>query len=173
VDAQRAAGVEAAPSCEGCEANRQLLEQAFQVVCNEYFDRGGRFSQAAFADRLLGALQASGGALRTREEAYAAAEGLVASLGDRYSAFLRPPAFRGALRRPLPAERAYLAAQLVGVGVELGGPAPGGGRAVEAPLAGSAAEEAGVQRGDALLAVGASLRAGGAAVFAVPSSWRP
>ncbi len=41
-----------------------------------------------------------------------------------------------------------------GLGLELGGPAPGGGRVVLAPLAGSPAEAAGIQRGDTLLTIG-------------------
>jgi hypothetical protein len=55
--------------------------------------------------------------------------------------------YRRALRRPLPAERAYLAAQFVGVGIQFGGLAPPdlGGRMVEGPLAGSPAEAAGIR----------------------------
>ena len=54
--------------------------------------------------------QASGGVLRTKHETYAAAERMVGALGDRWSEFLPPSAFRRALRKPQPAERDYLAA---------------------------------------------------------------
>jgi C-terminal processing protease CtpA/Prc len=65
-----------------------------------------------------------------------------------------PQAYRRALRRPLPAERDYLAAQFVGVGIQFGPLLPGGaGRLVLGPLAGSPAEAAGVRRGDALLGI--------------------
>jgi hypothetical protein len=53
-------------------------------------------------------------------------------------------AYRRALRRPLPAERNYLAAQFVGVGIQFGPLSrPLGGRIVEGPLPGSPAEAAG------------------------------
>ena len=48
---------------------------------------------------------------------------MVASLGDRYSEFLQPTAYRRAIRRPQPAEREYLAAQFTGTGIQVG-PAP-------------------------------------------------
>ena len=54
--------------------------------------------------------QASGGVLRTKHETYAAAERMIGTLGDRWSEFLPPSAFRRALRKPQPAERDYLAA---------------------------------------------------------------
>ena len=56
------------------------------------------------------ASQASGGVLRSKHETYAAAERMIGTLGDRWSAFLPPSAFRRALRKPQPAERDYLAA---------------------------------------------------------------
>ncbi|KAF8072837.1 CBR1 [Scenedesmus sp. PABB004] len=143
---------EAAPGCEACTANRLVLEKAWQTVSAEFYDPSGRFSQSAWAQQLLTVLRAHGGVLRSRPETFAALGELVGSLGDRYSAFLEPSAFRRALRRPLPAERAYLAAQYVGVGLQLGGLAPqGGGRVVEAPLVESPAEGAGIRRGDRLL----------------------
>jgi hypothetical protein len=83
-------------------------------VANEYYDPKGRFTQAEWADQLLRTLQARGGVLRSQTDTYAALSELLASLGDRYSTFLPPPAFRRALRRPLPAERSYLEAQYVG-----------------------------------------------------------
>ena len=60
------------------------------------------------------------GSLKTKRQAYAAAEHMVASLGDRYSEFLQPTAYRRAIRRPQPAEREYLAAQFTGTGVQVG-----------------------------------------------------
>ena len=54
--------------------------------------------------------QASGGVLRTKHETYGAAERMIGTLGDRWSEFLPPSAFRRALRKPQPAERDYLAA---------------------------------------------------------------
>ena len=45
------------PGCEMCTANRKLLERAWQVIANEYYDPRGRFSQAAWAKQLLLALQ--------------------------------------------------------------------------------------------------------------------
>lgn len=53
-------------------------------------------------------------------------------------------AYRRALRRPLPAERNYLAAQFVGVGIQFGDlDRTMRGRMVEGPLGGSPAEAAG------------------------------
>lgn len=53
-------------------------------------------------------------------------------------------AYRRAIRRPLPAERNYLAAQFVGVGIQFGSLDKSmGGRIVEGPLGGSSAEAAG------------------------------
>ena len=55
-------------------------------------------------------------------------------------------AYRRAVRRPLPAERNYLAAQYVGVGIQFGELNRSlGGRVVEGPLGGSPAEAAGAQ----------------------------
>mmetsp|Transcript_9205 Transcript_9205/g.22784 ORF Transcript_9205/g.22784 Transcript_9205/m.22784 type:complete len:637 (-) Transcript_9205:387-2297(-) len=136
-----------------CEANRKLLERAWQTVANEYYDPRGGFSQAWWAAQLEDELRASGGLLRTKRELHGALQRLMGRLGDRYSEFLPPSDFRRALRRPLPSERRYLAAQAVGVGLQLGAPSPSGGVSVEAPLAGSAAEAAGIVRGDRLLAV--------------------
>ena len=44
---------EEAPDCEHCTDNRLLLEHAWQVVANEFYDPAGRFSQAKWADQLL------------------------------------------------------------------------------------------------------------------------
>jgi hypothetical protein len=53
-------------------------------------------------------------------------------------------AYRRAVRRPLPAERNYLAAQYVGVGIQFGELSRSmGGRLVVGPLGGSPAEAAG------------------------------
>jgi hypothetical protein len=59
-------------------------------------------------------LQGAGGALHSKRELYQAAGQMVGALGDPYSEFMPPSQFRRALRRPLPAERNYLAAQYVG-----------------------------------------------------------
>lgn len=99
-------------------------------------------------------MQDAGGVLRTQQEAWDAVGRMLASLGDPYSQFLPPARFRQALRRPLPAELKYLEAQFIGVGIQFGEAAPGGGRYVEAALAGSPAEAAGIRRGDHVLAMG-------------------
>ncbi|GIL48896.1 hypothetical protein Vafri_5312 [Volvox africanus] len=78
---------------------------------------------------------------------------MLSTLQDPYTEFLPPSAFRRALRRPLPREQSYLRAQYVGLGLELGPVAPGGGRVVLAPLAGSPAEAAGISRGDRLISI--------------------
>lgn len=44
---------EEAPGCEHCTDNRLLLEHAWQVVANEFYDPAGQFSQAKWADQLL------------------------------------------------------------------------------------------------------------------------
>lgn len=44
---------EEAPGCEHCSDNRLLLEHAWQVVANEFYDPAGHFSQAKWADQLL------------------------------------------------------------------------------------------------------------------------
>ncbi|KAI8470624.1 MAG: ClpP/crotonase-like domain-containing protein [Monoraphidium minutum] len=156
VEVLQDSGAEDAPGCEACTANRLLLEQAWQSVqtcAAEFFDASGRFSQAWWAEQLLDVMEARGGALRTRPETHAALRDLVGRLGDKYSAFLDSNEFRRALRRPSPQERSYLAAQYVGVGIQFGGLAPGGGRLVEAPLSESPAEAAGVVRGDRVLEI--------------------
>lgn len=48
---------EEAPGCEHCTDNRLLIEHAWQVVANEFFDPAGHFSQATWADQLLQTLQ--------------------------------------------------------------------------------------------------------------------
>ena len=44
---------EEGPGCEHCTDNRLLLERAWQVVANEFYDPAGHFSQAKWADQLL------------------------------------------------------------------------------------------------------------------------
>lgn len=149
----QAKGVEEAPGCEQCGDNRLILEKAWQVVANEFFDAKGCFSQAVWADQLIATLQEAGGAMETKQELYASAERMLSALGDRYSHFLPPSQFRQAIQRPSPAERDYLEAQFVGTGVQLGPISPDGGRLVEAPLAGSPAEVAGIMRGDRVLRI--------------------
>lgn len=52
-------GLEAMEEGEhNCVDNRLLLEKAWQVVANEFYDCKGRFSQAAWAGQLLQTLQA-------------------------------------------------------------------------------------------------------------------
>lgn len=148
-----AAEAEKRPGCEECLDNRLFLERAWQVVANEYYDPHLHFSQADWAGQLLQTLQASEGHLQTRKEAYAAVDQMIRHLGDHYTSFLMPTAFRREIRQPHPAERKYLAAQSVGVGMSLGPQAPGGGRVVESPMAASPAEAAGIVRGDRLLEV--------------------
>ncbi|KAK9805537.1 hypothetical protein WJX72_003921 [[Myrmecia] bisecta] len=144
---------EEAPGCEQCTDHRLLLEQAWQVVANEFYDPLGHFSQAKWADQLLTALKAAGGMLRTQKETYAAAQRMVASLGDQYSEFLGPSQFRQALRRPRPAEREYLAAQFNGVGLQIASRSRMGGWLVAAALAESPAEQAGIQRGERIMEI--------------------
>jgi len=48
---------EEGPGCEHCTDNRLLLEHAWQVVANEFYDPAGRFSQAKWADQLLSTLK--------------------------------------------------------------------------------------------------------------------
>ena len=149
VETQR--GAEAAPGCEACAGERARLERAWQTVANEAYGGNG-FTQASWSKELRAALARAGGVLRNGAETSAAVQTMVEQLHDKYSAYLSPPAWRAALGRPLPAERAYTAAQATGVGLTLGGARRGGWR-VAAPLAGSPAEEAGVAPGDVLQAV--------------------
>ena len=57
--------------------------------------------------------------------------------------------YRRAIRHPQPAEREYLAAQSTGTGVHVGKHVPGGWL-VDAAMAESPAEEAGIIRGDCI-----------------------
>ena len=54
------------------------------------------------------------GTLKTKNEYYAAAKELISQLGDRYSEYLEPSAFRAAIRKPTKAELDYLSGQAVG-----------------------------------------------------------
>ena len=51
---------EEGPGCEHCTDNRLLLERAWQVVANEFYDPAGRFSQAKWADQLLTTFKVTG-----------------------------------------------------------------------------------------------------------------
>ena len=51
LDAEKEAG------CLTCKDNRLLVEKAWQIIANEYYDPHERFSQAAWAKQLLQALQ--------------------------------------------------------------------------------------------------------------------
>ncbi|KAK3280009.1 hypothetical protein CYMTET_12136 [Cymbomonas tetramitiformis] len=136
-----------------CTGNREYVEEAWQIVATEYYDARNTFSQTGWVDALTSSMRAHGGVLYTREQAYDVVRTMMLTLGDKYSELLKPSAYRSAIRRPREAERKYLAAQYVGVGVQLGAEAPEGGLVVDAPLAGSPAEEAGVLAGERLLAV--------------------
>lgn len=144
---------EEGPGCEHCTDNRLLLEHAWQVVANEFYDPAGHFSQAKWADQLLTTFKAAkGGCLHSRHETYKAAEEMMASLGDQYSQFLPPSQYRRAIRHPQPAEREYLAAQSTGTGIHVGQHVQRGWL-VDAAMAESPAEEAGIVRGDLILEI--------------------
>ena len=158
-------------SVPGATARREALEKVWQTVAQEWSPPPTRgharpFAVAAWAARLQPALAAAGGVLRSDGELHAAASDLTASLGDRYTEFLPPSAYRLALRRPTAGELAYATAQVGGgVGILVDGPAEGvsggflhhpsraRGARVAAVAAESAAEAAGVRAGDALLEV--------------------
>lgn len=53
--------IESTPGCESCKENRKVLEQAWQVVANEYFDPTGKFSQTWWAGELQRSLADHGG----------------------------------------------------------------------------------------------------------------
>lgn len=142
-----------APGCEDCESNRITLEKAWQVVANEFFDASKTFRQDKWAQILLETLKDSGGVLRTKHQLHDAAHRMIASLGDPYSEWLPPSEFRRALRKPLPAERKYLSVQMSGVGIAVGSHNRAGGWTVEAPLAGSPAEQGGIIRGERILKI--------------------
>ncbi len=40
-----------------CVDNQLLLEKAWQIIANEFYDAQGRFSQAAWAEQLLSTLK--------------------------------------------------------------------------------------------------------------------
>jgi hypothetical protein len=50
--------------CAQCKANREILEHAWQVVANEYYDPYGHFTQADWAGKLQSTLEDYGGALQ-------------------------------------------------------------------------------------------------------------
>lgn len=145
---------EAAPGCEACAANRLRLERAWQTVANE-INEGGSFRQATWGAALQRTLARAGGVLRDSRATQAALTDLVSQVGDPYSVYLPPAAFRAALRRPLPAERDYAAALSTGIGLQLGGRQSNSGWRIAEVAASSPAEEAGVHRGDYLVAVDA------------------
>ncbi|KAG2489423.1 hypothetical protein HYH03_012061 [Edaphochlamys debaryana] len=136
-----------------CTENREVLEDAWQIIANEHYSATNTFTQAGWGEQLLATLKAHDGLLPDKKALQSAVSSLLASLADPYSEFLQPPAFRRALRRPLPQEQTYLRAQYVGLGLELGPVCPEGGRLVLAPLPGSPAEAAGIARGDRLLSI--------------------
>ncbi|GIL69117.1 hypothetical protein Vretifemale_112 [Volvox reticuliferus] len=141
-------------SCgSACTENREMLEKAWQVVASEHYSASGIFSQRVWADTLLEVLKSHNGLLTSKADLQSAISDMLSSLQDPYTEYLPPSAFRRALRRPLPREQSYLRAQYVGLGLELGPVAPGGGRVVLAPLAGSPAEAAGISRGDRLISI--------------------
>lgn len=75
--------------------------------------------QANWAQALYSNMVRAGGLLRTKAQTYAVLTDMVASLGDRYSAFLPPSLYRLAIRHPNPSEVRYLAAQYTGIGIEV------------------------------------------------------
>ncbi|CAK0787071.1 hypothetical protein CVIRNUC_010287 [Coccomyxa viridis] len=134
---------------KACVDNRLLLEKAWQIIANEFYDAKGRFSQAAWAGQLPDTLKGAGGCLHSKAATYKALRSMLASLGDPYTEFLWPSQFRQALSRPMPAERDYLEAQFTGVGVLVAQQqASDGGWPVDGCYAGSPAEEAGILAGD-------------------------
>lgn len=139
--------------CRECTRNRRLLEQVWQTVSNEYFDQYGSFSQAKWSGELTRSLERAEGPLRTKAQTYAAAQEMVAALGDKYSAFLDPFHYRLAIHHPIPSEIKYLAYQYTGIGIELGKHSDLGGLTVVAPFAGSPAEEGGILGGERLLEI--------------------
>ena len=56
--------LEAEEDCFQCKANREVLEHAWQVVANEFYDPFDHFSQSRWAGELQKTLQANGGARR-------------------------------------------------------------------------------------------------------------
>ena len=51
-------GLEAIEEDEkACVDNRLLLEKAWQIIANEFYDAKGQFSQAFWAEQLLGTLK--------------------------------------------------------------------------------------------------------------------
>lgn len=46
-----------------CVDNRLLLEKAWQIIANEFYDAKGHFSQASWAEQLLGTLKVMPGPL--------------------------------------------------------------------------------------------------------------
>mmetsp|Transcript_61613 Transcript_61613/g.194965 ORF Transcript_61613/g.194965 Transcript_61613/m.194965 type:complete len:598 (-) Transcript_61613:32-1825(-) len=143
-----------------CKENRLTLEKAFQVVSNEFYDVQGKgFSQAKWAETLLSTLRRAGGVLPSQAASWAAAEEMVASLGDKYSEFLEPDDFNLALRRPSPLQRKYLAAQYTGVGLELQKDRGSGELLVVSPFAASPAEEGGVKSGERIVSIDGYLAA--------------
>ena len=51
-------GLEAIEESEkACVDNRLLLEKAWQIIANEFYDAKGHFSQASWAEQLLGTLK--------------------------------------------------------------------------------------------------------------------
>lgn len=57
VDELGAANAESAPGCESCTPHRLLLEQAWQIVANEFYDPSGNFKQSWWAAQLEGTLK--------------------------------------------------------------------------------------------------------------------
>ena len=75
--------------------------------------------------------------------------------------------YRRAIRHPQPAEREYLAAQSTGTGVHVGKHVPGGWL-VDAAMAESPAEEAGIVRGDRITEISKPARLFACELFTLP-----
>ena len=88
------------------------------------------------------------GPLRTEAELNHAARVMLSTLGDPFTQWLPPSRFRWGVQHPGRAEARYVERTRQGPGVVLGEVEEGGGRVVEAVLAESSAEQAGIVMGD-------------------------
>lgn len=70
---QQQAAREAAPGCELCAANREMLERTWKTASASFYDPAGRFSQARWAQQLLDTLQARRGTAGPAPHLHAAA----------------------------------------------------------------------------------------------------
>ena len=100
-------------------------------------------------------------AFKDRKKTYKEIKLLIDKLGDKYTTFFAPSDYRRAINRPTKEEAKYLEAINTGVGLALKNTKKSdialyknnGGLLVEAVGPATPAEEAGIQRGDVLVAV--------------------